>query len=233
MGDGVEVEEFKKNHPAGFCLKPKELSRMPFLSPSRSFMAPKQVDCRDYMTPVEFQGEKPWCAAYATANWAEAMLWRRDDTFEQIKPDWIYYYAKEQDGMPDVPGTTLTAALEALRGSIFDRGVCKVKIVRRSRLSVKYAIHKFGAILGGFNISPAWYGCTRENPNISDVGDVFEGGHAVIICGYNREGVHVFNSWGTNWGNYGFGFLDWTTFDKQFVYGAVLSNVLDGLTINT
>lgn len=219
---------------AGFCLKPKYMNRMPTLAASGKFMAPSRVDCRDYMTPTEDQGSKPWCAAYAVANWAESMLWRRDDTFEQIKPDWIYAYAKEHDGMPDVEGTTLTAALESLRGSVFDRDVCKVKVVKPSRLSFKYALHKFGAIVAGFNVSETWYGCTRDNPVISSVGKESLGGHAVICCGYGKDGVYVQNSWGARgWGQYGFGQINWDVFDAQVSYGAVLSNVLDGLTINT
>lgn len=223
-----------KPYKAGFCLKPKGFGRLPVLSASRKFFAPARVDCRDYMTPTEDQGDKPWCAAYAVANWAESMLWRRDDTFDQIKPEWIYAYAKEHDGMPDIEGTTLTAALEALRGSVFDRDVCKVKVVKPNRLAFKYAIHKFGAIVAGFNVSEKWYECTKDNCVISELGQENYGGHAVIVCGYDWDGVYIQNSWGAkDWGNYGFAKIVWDVFEKQVVYGAVLSNVLDGLTINT
>lgn len=225
--------EFARKHPAGFCKIPSGFSHLPVCKASAEFMAPSRIDLRDYCTPTEDQGTKPWCAAYAAAQWAENIKWRLTDRPENIDPTPIYKYAKSVDGDPDGDGTTLTAVLEALTKSVFTSGACRVKVVRASRLSVKYAVHKFGCILAGFNIDSGWWGVTRTAPLITGGGQPNQGGHAVLICGYDKQGVWIQNSWGKDWGEWGFAKVSWTAFDREFLYGAVLSNVLDGLTLNT
>jgi hypothetical protein len=44
------------------------------------------------------------------------------------------------------------------------------------------------------------------------------GGHAMVVVGYSdsRHAFKVINSWGTNWGNNGFGWIEYTTF-RQIV----------------
>lgn len=228
-----EIEEFAQTHKVGFCKMPKGFSHLSALTASRRFLAPSKIDLRDMCTPTEDQGSKPWCAAYAAAQWAENIQWRVKDAPTNIKPDWIYTYAKQHDGDPNGDGTTLTHVLEALRGSVFDRDKCKVKVLRPSRLAVKYAIHKFGCALGGFNIDSSWWGVKKSTPVITGKGTPNQGGHAVLICGYDKEGVWIQNSWGKDWAEWGFAKMTWDAFDKQFMYGAVLSNVLDDMTIHT
>lgn len=41
------------------------------------------------------------------------------------------------------------------------------------------------------------------------------GGHAMVIIGYSSEGVHVLNSWGSNWGLGGIGLLSWDAAGKR------------------
>ena len=39
------------------------------------------------------------------------------------------------------------------------------------------------------------------------------GGHAVVACGYdNQKGVLIRNSWGTQWGMSGYGWMPWEYF---------------------
>lgn len=229
----VEEEKFSESHQVGFLKVPVGLGIMPSLSVPRKFMAPAKVDLRDYCTPTEDQGNKPWCAAYAAANWAENILWRKTDAIEQVDPSRIYRYAKSIDGDPNGDGTTLTAVLEALLDfGMFSKTDCRVKVINRNRLSLKYAVHKFGCVLAGFNISSAWWGANRENWFIGTSGQPNRGLHAVIVCGYDKQGVWIQNSWGSGWGEYGFAKMSWEEFDREFMYGAVLTNCLNGLDLN-
>lgn len=47
-----------------------------------------------------------------------------------------------------------------------------------------------------------------NSPGISDIA-TFLGNHALFVYGYDQRGVLVENSWGTRWGNGGFGELSW------------------------
>ena len=227
----IDIEEFAKSHPVGYCKRPKGVSVLPAMKATMQFMAPSRIDLRDYCTPTEDQGMKPWCAAYAAAQWTENIKWRLTDVPANLEPAPIYQYAKTIDGDPNGAGTTLTAVLEYCRKAWFTSASCKVLILHANRLSVKYAIHKFGCALGGFNIDSSWWGVKQDAPIISGKGTPNQGGHAVLICGYDKQGVWIQNSWGKGWGEWGFAKLPWQAFDAQFMYGAVISNVLDGLTI--
>lgn len=222
-------DEFARTHKAGFCKMPSGFSHLPVLTASKNFMVPSRVDCRDYFTPTEDQGDLPWCSAYAAAQWTENIRWRTKDCPEDVDPGWIYAFAKEVDGDPDSKGTTLTAVLEAVRSKYFDDN-CSVKTIRPTRLAVKYALHKFGCILCGFNITSDWYSATKEDDIIHGTGESL-GGHAVCAAGYDKNYLYIVNSWGAKWARYGHARVSWEVFDRQFLYGAVLSNALDGMTV--
>ena len=227
-----DIEEFAKKHPVGFCWKPKDFGRLAAMKATTQFMAPSRIDLRDYCTPTEDQGEKPWCAAFAAAQWAENIKWRLTDTPANYEPAPAYKYAKTIDGDPNGEGTSLNAVLEYVRKYLFaDNPKCQVLVLRPSRLAVKYAIHKFGCALGGFDIDSSWWGVTKDTPVITGKGTPNQGGHAVLICGYDKQGVWIQNSWGKTWGEWGFAKIPWEVFDKQFMYGAVVSHVLDGMTM--
>lgn len=234
----VNVREFKKLHKVGFLKVPANLAEMPKLKAVKGFLAPSTVDLRDYCTATEDQGSKPWCAAYTAAGWTENIKWRINDTIEQIDPTPIYKYAKTIDGDPYGDGTTLSAVLESLLHlGYFDRSKCRIRTIvggAGAKLAVKYAVHKFGCVLSGFNITDEWYEKNSKDSVVTgDPKFSACGGHAVLICGYNKHGVIIQNSWGKEWGKWGFGLISWNAFNTQFMYGAVLSNALDGLTLNT
>ena len=230
------VKRFKADHPvAGWCKAPAKVGKLPVLKFGR-LDVPVAVDNREYCTAIEDQGAKPWCAAYTAAAFAENVLWRRDGRITQVDPEWIYKWAKKHDGDPDGDGTTLDVVLEALRDhKVFDPGICKVKMVGHGRLGtdatdLKAAIHRFGCVLGGFNITEEWYDLSR--PGVENVtgkkNNTSCGGHAVLVVGYNQAGVWIENSWGPKWGRQGFGFIEWEAFRAQWMYGTVLTNCLNG-----
>jgi C1A family cysteine protease len=234
-----KAEEFRKTHKLGCCKVPSNLTSFPTLRATPKFVAPATIDLRDYCTKTEDQGNLPQCAAYSAAGYAENILWRKNDYPQQIDPHEIYSIAKKNDGDPNGDGTTLDAVLNALlEKGYFDRSRCKVLCVFDRldlRNQLKYAIHKFGCALGAFNITTEWFGLDRNKTSLSiDDGKSYqsEGGHAVLICGYNRDGVIIQNSWGLDWGAFGTGLIPWNKFDQQFIYCGFLSNALDGFSKN-
>lgn len=227
----MKKTEFVNSHKVGgWCKMPSGKAKMPALKFGR-LDVPKAIDNRCYCTAIEDQGSKPWCAAYTAAAFAENVLWRRDGKIRQVETEPIYRWAKAHDGDPNGDGTTLNAVLDALLAKKIFQNPCKVKTiwsVLDKREDVKAAVHRFGCVLAGFNITTEWYdlanGCKKSVKG--STGNSL-GGHAVLICGYDEGGVWIENSWGESWGEKGFGYIEWSAFDKQFVYGAVLTNCLN------
>lgn len=236
VGRLTKAERIEALHPTGGLLTPKDLNRLPVLKVAgKKFIAPATIDLSDYNLRPKDQGNKPWCAAYAAAGFAENILWRKNDYPMEIDPSWIYEYAKKVDGMPDADGTTLTAVLQALLANkVFDSDICTIKVLRTLE-QVKYAIHKFGCCLAGFNISKEWYGCNKKNPTIygrKGTSQTLIGGHAVLCCGYDRNFLKGRNSWGDEYGWYGDFAISWNKAEAQFAYGAVFDNCLYDMKMN-
>jgi len=225
----VSIKDFIKAHPVGdWCKGKPSNAHMPALRFGK-LDVPEFVDNRSYCTEVEDQGTKPWCAAYTAAAFAENVLWRRDGRIKQIEPEPIYKWAKAHDGNPTGDGTSLDVVLNALLAKGVFAAPCKVKLVGRDEDVVKATIHRFGCFLGGFAITREWYDLSGGK-TVKVVGKTADGlgGHAVMVCGYDKGGVWVENSWGKAWGAGGFGYLTWDAFRKQFMYGTVLTNCLNG-----
>lgn len=234
--------KIKKGHEkfkVGYCKVPTQLKSMPTLSAfiGKNFTAPRTVDLRDYCTKTENQGQMPWCAAYTAAGWAENILWRKNDVIQQVDPAMIYREAKKIDGDPHGDGTTLDAVLQILLNKrYFDPYTCKIQVIWNTHgynTAIKYAIHKFGACLLACNITEEWYLCGPNKTSIT--GTKYNnpvGGHAILCCGYNEDGVIIQNSWGEEWGAYGFALITWEALSRQFLYAAVLSNCLNNMQMN-
>ena len=221
-------------HPVGnWCVK-LDTKRIPALKLGK-IDVPKAVDNRSYCTAVEDQGANPWCAAYTAAAFAENVLWRRTGRIRQVEVEPIYACAKKHDRIAG-DGTTLECALKGLLETAkdaFDAKTCKVRSVGGGvfgggETEVKAAIHRFGCVLAGFEITDEWYEVRGGKYTITGRRGQSLGGHAVLIVGYDDRGVWIENSWGTDWGDGGFALVRWEAFRKQFFAGAVLTNCLDG-----
>lgn len=225
-------------HKAGFLKIPENIDELPLFKGSKSmvkFVAPKSIDNRDYCTPTEDQGNKPMCAAYSGTSMVENILWRKNDYPENIDPEIVYKYAKSIDGYPNSDGTTLNAALQFFIDNKYFSKESQIQIIRGSNIieNIKYAIHKFGCVHCGFNITTEWESIDSKNTAIkADKYYPSLGGHAVLGCGYDSNGLYIQNSWGEKWGAYGFALVTWEAVKKQFIYGAVISHSLDGMKMN-
>ena len=222
------------DYKIGDLITPKNVNTLPTLAfKPTAFLAPKTIDLRDYCAKTQDQGALPWCAAYSACGFATNVLWRKTDFPTTIDAEPIYRFAKSIDDSPNTEGTTLHAALQGLlKEKYFDETICSVATLR-TMPQVKYAIHKFGCCLLGMIVSREWYKCSAKKATISGKKDRdLLGGHAVLACGYNEDGMIIQNSWGVEWGSYGFALITWAEFLREFMYGAVLDNCLYDTKMN-
>lgn len=226
--------EFIRTHKAVGLRVPDNLEKLPALRASSKFVAPTVVNSMGLCTITEDQGSTSKCAAYATTSFAENILWRKTHAPQQLDYDKVYAEAKKLDGDTSA-GTTLNHAFQALLKvypDIFDKS-CKIKTITcfgGDLEDIKFALHKYGCMVGGFNITRDWYDCDKSCKGwIPSTGAKSVGGHAVLICGYNQNGLQIQNSWGESFGDYGFATLRWSDVQKQFMYGAVLQGCLKHL----
>jgi hypothetical protein len=54
----------------------------------------------------------------------------------------------------------------------------------------KHLLHSYDFIQVGFNIDEGWYDCNNQNYTLRPRGRNL-GGHAVLLCGYNKSGFIV------------------------------------------
>ena len=217
----AKILKFAEAHPVGFLRYPRKLAAP--LRAVKKFIAPAEVQSRGLCTRTEDQGSTSQCAAYSATQFAESINWSNKHYWDEIDPAKIYARAKETDGDPDGDGTTLNDALEAiLYYKYIDPTDCKVVNVNYNNL--KFALHSYGRIVGGFNITEDWYAPKQGVISTTTGGSL--GGHAVFVVGYNRDGIFIQNSWGESWGKNGFALVSWDVVKKQYIYGAVIKGCL-------
>jgi hypothetical protein len=82
-----------------------------------------------------------------------------------------------------------------------------------------------GPILTRLNVDDTWYAATSNDGNLDTYeSDTARGGHAVAFVGYRPGRFIVRNSWGTDWGQDGFGFASLAYAQEAFTeaYGVVV-----------
>lgn len=226
------MADYSKFYSPDALILPDKIVQEKMMRAATKFQAPKELILDGYCTPVENQGDLPYCAAYAATSFAESILWRKKHYHEDIDPEMVYKKAKEIDGHPELKGTSIDAALQALLElDIFDKNICKVKTFagrpfgRTDGLkSVQFAIHEYGCCVAGFNISKEWSSPSFFTDTISSKKSPTVCGHAVLITGYKKDRVRILNSWGKKYGDKGFVWVTNDVFDVQFIYGGVIEN---------
>jgi hypothetical protein len=213
----------KTNFDAGGLLGQERIDPNKVILPKKTFIAPNRIDHRDLCLPTDYQGNTSECVGYTVAGYLEVKHWQKKHFPIQYDASAIYAEAKRIDPF-DEEGTQLQYGIQAAKNIGYIKG--DPYYIGASEKSLKFAILEYGVCLGAFNITSAWNIQNKMTGRIAEkYYSQFIGGHAVLICGYDKEGVYIHNSWGKRWGTYGFGLLPWASFKKQFVYGAVIENI--------
>jgi hypothetical protein len=96
--------------------------------------------------------------------------------------------------------------------------------------AIKRALAQGKPVALGIPVRDGFYELS-SNPSavVDDTTSEIYGYHAVLALGYNASGVLIQNSWGTGWGNQGFGRLSWDVV-REDVFGAY---TIDGFATPT
>lgn len=197
---------------------------------------PRTIDNRQICSPTDDQGDTPYCAAFSCAQYLESLYWKQTGMPIQLNAEAIFKKAKTIDGLKQKEaGTTLNAALDAgIELCGWDETKYKTEIFSGAGMSkrdlseyVKFLIHKHELMLTGFTITSSWKNCSRKTGFQVGKSGWTLGGHCVLGCGYDLENFYIQNSWGKEWGAYGFGMIQWDVFYKQFEYAAWIEKIRD------
>lgn len=185
---------------------------------SPRFIAPRKIDNRDLCIVTSDQGQTSMCAAYSTAGQIEVKNWKSLHYPEQIDPIPIYAEAKRLDG-DSSDGTSLDNAAQAVINLKIYNG--DAKFINKDLDTIRYAVHTNDIVVGGFLITDEW-NLVKDGIITKSSGAAVLGGHAVLIVGYDEKGLYIQNSWGPNWGSWGFALIPWELVSAQFMYGMMM-----------
>jgi C1A family cysteine protease len=157
---------------------------------------PDEFSWQDSMPPVRNQGLSSTCVCQTLTGIMD-FLHNSELGVSGICNNYSINELYAQRADKNANGMTFKDALHYLRHN----GLSGQKISSYAKipsdLAVKHALVMFGPVAGGF---PVWSG---SNPKFWKKVGRYEGGHAVTIVGYNKEGFIIRNSWGTSWGDKG------------------------------
>lgn len=190
-----------------------------------------EISARDNMEILD-QEDEPWCGGFSGAYYAQ-----RQEGQGRMSGRFLYGEAKKIDGYPGEPGTTLLAICQVRQKlgvcqEIMHRFADRQKGQEPSAEAfaqalnftiktyaqvhtieeIELAIEQHKGVLAGVR----WFSSFRNAPKgvltipgNGGVRDYMEGGHAIFLSGYSRRaGMFEFpNSWGTGWGDDGWGAL--------------------------
>ncbi|MFH1259976.1 MAG: C1 family peptidase [Elusimicrobiota bacterium] len=205
---------------------------------------PKKIDYSKKMSPVRDQGDEGTCVGFASTvgmkEYQEHLDYKKIVT---LSPRFLYAECKKIDGMPDEEGTTIRAAMKALK----TKGVCQETFwPYRPRQTDK---PKAGAVANAKKFSTLTYArilnlnelllsLAAKGPAVIGV-YVFEGmmttktgvvpmpkknesplgGHAICPAGYDntKKLIKFKNSWSEKWGEKGYGYLPYAYLEKYMM----------------
>ena len=201
----------------------------------------EQVDHSPSLPPVFDQGPVGTCVACATAYYDKAFQeglehrWALTDGQHQFSPLYIYSQRRKQ---PEDAGMTIREAMKIIR----DQGVCSLtcmpyvveRINVRPTAEQRKAATPFRArsyarlntigemeaylmtncFIAGVMVHERFMDAPGGIIPMPDPGCEFLGGHAICIVGFDRRDrmFKFTNSWGTQWGDHGFGHIGYATF---------------------
>ena len=167
---------------------------------------PEEFSYRDVMPPVRNQGSSYTCVCQSLTGLLDFIRNSRNNTpnvCNNFSIEELYDIRSNKPG----DGMSFKEAFHYLR----HHGLDGEKINTYSKLvdvdSAKNAIVMFGPIVAGF---PTYSGSLRK---FWIKRGFYQGGHAVMIVGYTKDGFIIRNSWGEQWADNGHVIIPFDEFD--------------------
>ena len=179
---------------------------------------PLRIDNRQYCSPTDYQGQKPSCCGYSTAQILESLNWMRTGVIKQFDADQIYAKAKETDKQMGQGGTYPDLAM--MKGLELVPNGTKNYVVKSSKSDdvneLKRALHQSMFVSINMTVTKDLYDIDARNFVYEGKGDR-AGGHSMVCCGYDEESkmLIVQNHWGTIWGLKGFFLCPYDVWKRQ------------------
>lgn len=190
-----------------------------------NWSAPDAMDNRADCTPTEDQGQVPCCVACAITTLIESERWRVTHVREQL--DYMNLYKKCKD--IDADGQDGTSFSTGFKAAVELGMIGKESRYHDLRTldDVRYALHRFHLVAGGFEVTEGWSRTGDDGWVQADDGALL-GGHAVVLCAMNLipacvQWVGFKNSWG-GFGAKGFGRLSKQHFERFFLGGCAIES---------
>lgn len=179
---------------------------------------PLRLDNRQYCSPTDYQGNKPSCCGYSTAQILESLNWMDTGKIYQMDADQIYAKCKETDKQMSQGGTYPDLAM--LKGLELVKDGTKRYVVKSSTSKdigdLKRVIHK--SMFASVNIVATKDIYRLDDKNFVYLGDDKKvGGHSLVCCGYDEQSKMLIlqNHWGTIWGLKGFFLCPYDVWRRQ------------------
>lgn len=215
-----------------------------FLRSKKKSELPTKVDWRPILLPVRDQGENSTCVAMASAcvkesfeliEYRAALLQKLPSTYRgQLSPQFIYdnRIDKKSQGMFGEEAMKIMLNNGTCDEKLYPyKGDNYVPIIPGNVIinAIQHRIKSFAAITTCDDLKAALtMGCcyiafpcynisaTFWKPN--NPSEEAECGHAVTVVGYDDEKKHfiIRNSWGDDWEDKGYTYMDYTEFGRQW-----------------
>ena len=200
------------------------------------------LDLTSLMNPVRDQGSEGSTVGFAVAAALEYQIQKQLDEQVIISPRYIYYYAQLEAGRDphSDTGAFVRDAIKVLRtkgavsedswpykpGDVKSDPPEQLKTAKRYKISesyqvngveeVKRALQRYGPVVGGISVFAsafAYRSGIMPNPSPDDQ---LRGLTAICIVGYddNKKAIKFRNSWGTRWGEEGYGYFSYDYVEK-------------------
>lgn len=180
--------------------------------PFNSLKLPEAYSYEKILSPILNQGQSSTCVPCSISSYIN---WNINVVNAHIKVDNKVsindIYKIRADKFAD--GMTIKEALHHIYKNGVNTNAGLFKIRKYAMIGnpqyLKYAIISNGPCIGALKVynSEKDFWNNRGNDNL-------QGGHAIAIVGWNKEGFIIRNSWGSSWGNKGYTILKYEDFNK-------------------
>ena len=197
-----------------------------------------------------------WAVAYAMKSYQERVErgWPLADDRHLMSPAYVYNQIRLPGGgayFLDAFNLLVDQGAASLAVMPYDpRDFRRTPSAAARREAANYKIASFGAVersshdsfvrevkrhlvqrrpvIIGIWVYPDFRRLNRSNPIYDDASGLNSGGHAIVIIGYDdaRSAFKIINSWGTDWGIDGYGWIDYDTSERLILEAYVVEDVI-------